>query len=37
MISKCSFAIFSKYRGELMGMAILGVCLQVVYLFRLFC
>lgn len=27
MISKCSFAIFSKYRGELMGMAILGVCL----------
>lgn len=27
MISKCSFAIFSKYRGELMGVAILGVCL----------
>lgn len=27
MTSKCGFAIFSKYRGELMGIAILGVCL----------
>lgn len=27
MISKWNFAIFSKYRGELMGIAILGVCL----------
>ena len=27
MISKRNFAIFSKYRGELMGIAILGVCL----------
>ena len=27
MTPKCNFTIFSKYRGELMGIAILGVCL----------